>query len=471
VPVGLLIVLGLGVALRVAMSVAYRPAVLTLDDTSQYLAMADGELFSNPVHTAGYPLFLRTVHAVSDDLWLTIAVQHLLGLVTGVLLYAAVRGLGGPRWAAVVAAAAVVLSLDQVFLEHAIMTETLFTTCIVASVYAAVRSLDGDRRLWGRIPASLVWAAAAGIALGAAIQVRTFVVLLIPFMALWFALSIRAGVRARLTRAVVGGGAAVAMVLVYALASYSYSDHFGLSRAGGWALYSRTAQFADCSRFDPPAGTERLCESTPPASRPGPDAYGWGPTSPARELYGGPPEGGDELAAFARTAILHQPLDYVGTVVNDGIRYFAPGWNDRRGDAGPAYEVIDIDRRSPGSEEAILAALNVYYEDERARVRTGIVALSDVQQFFRVHPLLLLQALLLALFGLRWAGPRTRAGIALLGGTAIALMLIPVATAIYTARYAIPANGLLLGAGALGASAIIAARRSETVASSAPAGG
>ena len=67
------------------------------------------------------------MHAVSAQVEFTIAIQHLIGIVTGLLLYATVRRLGAPVWVAVVAAAAILLPLDQIVLEHALMNEPLFT--------------------------------------------------------------------------------------------------------------------------------------------------------------------------------------------------------------------------------------------------------------------------------------------------------------------------------------------------------
>ena len=77
-----------------------------------------------------------------SQLEFTIALQHLLGIATGLILYAAVRRLGAPVWAGVLAAAAVLLSLDQIFLEHAVMNETVFTFLFALALYAAVRALD-----------------------------------------------------------------------------------------------------------------------------------------------------------------------------------------------------------------------------------------------------------------------------------------------------------------------------------------
>ncbi len=53
------------------------------------------------------------------------------------------------------------------------------------------------------------------------------------------------------------------------------------ARPSGWGFYSRSAPFADCTKFDPPEGTEALCEEKPRTSGFGPDFYGWEPDSPA----------------------------------------------------------------------------------------------------------------------------------------------------------------------------------------------
>ena len=270
-----------------------------------------------------------------------------------------------------------------------------------------------------------------------------------------------------LTAAITSVAVAVLVVLAYAGAQSATAGYFGLMRSSGWALYSRTAQFADCTRFTPPEGTRRLCERTPPEQRPGPDFYGWQPGSPARRAFGGAPEGGPELSAFARAAILNQPLDYVRTVANDTMRYFAPTWNAERPFGGVGYELMDLDRRAEGTEQAVDRELDGYYDPDRLRIRAGVQALTDLQQVLRVHPILLLQFVLVALAGLIGGRGRGRAAIVLLLGTAGALLVIPPATAIYSARYAVPVDGLLAAAGALGAWALLG-RRQGTAAEEPP---
>ena len=61
------------------------------------------------------------------------------------------------------------------------------------------------------------------------------------------------------------------LVLGYFALDSAETGEFGFGSASGWALYSRVAPFADCDRFEPPAGTEELCERTDSSARSGPD--------------------------------------------------------------------------------------------------------------------------------------------------------------------------------------------------------
>jgi hypothetical protein len=63
----------------------------------------------------------------------------------------------------------------------------------------------------------------------------------------------------------------------------------------------------------------------------------------------------------------------------------------------------------------------------------------------------MLQCVLLGALGLWLSSGRVRAGLALLLGVSLLLLVIPSVTATYNARYAIPIGGPMLGAGALGA--------------------
>ena len=68
-----------------------------------------------------------------------------------------------------------------------------------------------------------------------------------------------------------------------------------------------------------------------------------------------------------------------------------------------------------------------------------------------MHPILTLQALLLAGIGAWFASGRVRAAIVLLAGVSLLLLVIPSAIGTYNVRYAVPIAGPLIGAGMLGA--------------------
>ena len=341
----------LAVGLRLALWTSYSPAVINLADAGVYQELARGELFGDPTRTVGYPIFLRFLHAISSQLEFTIAVQHLIGIGSGLLLYATVRRLRAPVWVAAIAAAPLLLSLDQIFLEHALMNEPLFTLLFVFALYASVRALGEERPLRGPLTNRLAWIVAAASAITLAGWVRAVAVPVIALFVLWFAVAIAGSWRARLLRAGVATLTAVALMLSYFALHAADNGYFGFTEASGWALYSRVAPFADCDRFEPPAGTRALCEGSSVDDRPGPDFYGYEPGSPARQLFGGPPEGNEELSAFARRALFAQPFSYLSDVGRDLVRYFFPSFQPQDF-SGVGLELLAIDRRAPGRRRA-----------------------------------------------------------------------------------------------------------------------
>jgi hypothetical protein len=449
VPLVLWVLIALGIELRVALALGYQPAAMTFDDSYVYVEMADIELFSDAARTTGYSMLLRLLHAVSDDLAVTIAFQHLLGVATGALLYATFRRLGTPVWVAACAAGGALLSLDQVFLEHTLASEAPFTFGFSAVLYCAVRALGEPRPVWGMLTTQWLWLGAAGAALGLLAWVRPVAIPLVPLLVLWGALALPGGMSVRIGRAALAGGVAAALLVVYAALHSAANGYFGITRASGWALYSRTAEFADCSRFEPPAGTEELCESTPEKERFGPDFYAWDRDSPAVRLYGFLPRGNDEVGAFGRAAIQAQPLDYLRVVARDSLRYYVPSL-DERPYTGPGWDVIDIERRAPRTEGDVTARVNRYYEDESVEI-TGVAAtLGDLQDVLRMHHWLLALGTLAAVAGAVLARGSLRAALVLILGLSAALLVVPVATAIWGARYAVPITGPLLGAATTG---------------------
>jgi 4-amino-4-deoxy-L-arabinose transferase-like glycosyltransferase len=440
-----------GAVLRLAAADFYEPMVLTMSDSTAYVWAAAGNLYGDATRPAGYSLFLRMGHVVSDDVRFTIGLQHLFGLASALLLYLTTRRLGASRWVATIPAAAVALSGDQIVLEHTLLTEAPFTLLLCAAVYAAVRTLDSPR--------PYVWAAASGATMGAASTVRTVGLVVVPLLAVWIGLCVSRVWRRRL---LAGGAALVAGVLVlvvYAGFQDRSQGTWSLGRTSGWGLYSRVAPFADCSEFTPPDGTRFLCETTPPDQRSGPDFYGW-VGGPARERFGGPPNGNEQLNEFARAVVLHQPLAYAEAVTKDTMRYFVPTFGFDRPAGGVGPDLFLFDRRAPGYEEKIEEVVESYYDPFTLHLSpAGVRALTDYQELFRVHGILLLEFLLFGLAGFVVARGRLRQGLVLLLGVTFVLLVLPAATTVYSARYTLPVEGFAAAAAALAGSAFIARLR------------
>jgi hypothetical protein len=452
-PIALVVVLVIGLGLRVYAIAAYRPAVMTMSDSTAYVWDASGNLFGDAVRPAGYSLFLRGAHAVSSDLRFTIGLQHLFGLASAVLVYLAARRLGGSRLLSTFPAAVVALSGDQVFIEHTLLSESAFTLLLCGAIYSAIRMLDAGQ------PA--VWGAISGVLIAAASTVRTAGLVLVPMFALWAALSLAGAWRKRLVIGATTLVAGVGVLMLYAGFQNRSEGTWSLARASGWSLYSRVAQFADCSEFTPPRGTRVLCETTPPDERPGPEHYGW-VGGPARARFGAPPNGDAQLKEFAQTVVLHQPLDYAKVVLKDTVRYFVPTFGFDRPGSGTGPELFTFDRRAPGYEEGIEQAVEGYYNRFDLRLSPGGVrALASYQELIRVHGILFFQLIVLGIVGVFLTRGQTRRGLILLVGTTLVLLVIPAATNAYSARYGLPVEGLAAAAAALGGSALLMRLRAD----------
>jgi hypothetical protein len=457
IPIALAVVIAAGLLLRALVWVTYDPAFLNNADTSAYLYMAAGDLFDDPVRTAGYPMVMRVLHDVTSDIDLVVAVQHLVGIATGVLLYLTVRRIGAPVWAGVIAAAAVLLSLDQILLEHTILSETQFAFLLVAALYCGVRTLDEPRNLVGPLTSRHLWLAATGALFALTAWTRGLAAPLVPLAAVFVALAIPGPAWHRVGRAALAGGAGMAVLLVYFSLNAASTGTFGMAQASGWAIYARAAPFADCSQFTVPSGTEELCQTIPADKRPGPDYYTWRRQSPARQEIGYPPAGDDSLRSFGVRAILAQPRAYASAVGRDFMRFFFPSINRDQFLAGVDYDYLAMDRRDRAIERDLAAKLATYYDPDGLDVdEEGLETLTEFQQGLRVHPLLMLQGVILGALGIWFSSGRVRWALALLLGVSLVLLAIPSAIGTYNARYAVPLGGPLVACGAVGAWVLIA---------------
>ncbi len=228
------------------------------------------------------------------SLTFTIVVQHLLGLATAVLAYATLQRAGAPRWVALVPAVVLTLTLDAIYYEHTLLSETPFTLLVTGALYCGVRSLE-ER-------SGIGWPIACGLLLGLAVTFRGIALFAIPVFVL--ALLLRdGGWRRRLAGAGATAIAVVALLVSYAALQESQNGYFGLTQGSGWSTYARSAPFADCRVFDPPEGADALCDPRDARERPGPDWYAWNPESPGQRLFQGPPHQSALVGSFGRAAI------------------------------------------------------------------------------------------------------------------------------------------------------------------------
>jgi hypothetical protein len=449
----LLLVLAAGLVLRLYLLAIYNPVAGVFRDSLDYLSTSGGDAFRDPLRPPGYPVFLRILRYAVPDLSFVVVVQHLLGLLTGALLYFCVRYITGRRWLAAFPAAVVVLSGDQLMLEHSLLTEPLYTFLATAALSGIIIGVTRPR--------SVPLLVASGVALGAAATVRTVAVPLIALVAVWMLVFSAGPLRRRLAKTAWALGPAAAIVLAYIVLQALSTGHWGPSQAAGWALYTRVAPFADCSEFKPPEGTEFLCEATPsigetPASgRPGPGYYQF-VGGPSIERFGNPIttgrlRGTSTLEKFATAVLIHQPLGYAREVGRDMIRYLVPTAGYDRVYAGASAEELDIARRAPDFERlTIERAEKVGFAADPIEVGEGAQALEDFQHALRIHGLTLAALIALAAIALVVGRGTVRRAALLLGSAAVCQALVPVASISWGFRYGVPTIGVLAAAAALG---------------------
>ena len=475
IPRPLLVLLGLGAGLRLWFVLAYDPGFIGYPDTNSYLNATRGELFTAAYRTAGYPVFLRLVRHLHENLQIVVVVQHLLGLASAGVIYAGVRRLGcGPRLA-LLPAAAVLLGGTQVYLEHAVLSEALFTFVVICAFYAAARYASTG---------SLAWIAVAGALAGVSTTVRSAGLLILPVLALWCLLAGR-GLRGRALPAIAGMLAGVAVLGVYLGAQERHTGSAALTRAAGFTLYARTAPFADCSRFDPPKAVATVCERKPPQRRRlTPVEYMFLPGVPVRRLPL-PPEpapGAPErafrwapdapLGRFARRAIRHQPGPYLKSIAHGLANTALPpvGRFDyaRFGPRSVGYEngvtLIALLRDSSearGLERAAFYEIGAYWDSPRGVNGRGAGALDAYGRTITFEGPLTSLLALAALAGLV-VGRGRRDQILLPGLLAAALILAPIAFLVGSARYHAPAYPIVAAAGALALAALGERRASKS---------
>ena len=436
----LVVLLVLAVAVRVAVAVAFRPA-LFFGDSYEYLQLAmEDPLGISAKRPSGYPLLLKIFSLDGRSVAAVTVVQHLAGLVTGVLVYALLLRLGVRRWVAVIAAAVVLLDGYAIALEQFILSEAFFTVAVVAACFLVI----GERR--GAVALGI-----SGLFLAAAVLMRPAAVFALPFWAAYLLL------RRFDLRAVAVGVLALLLPLVsYASVFKIKSDEFGLTQADGWFLYARVAEMADCRGVRLEREARPLCERNPGAGGRRVGYYLWDSRSPARRVFGqirepGPKQAhtNEVLRGFATDIVAAHPGRYAEMVTEDVLRYFQPG-------------VMSVGNSDEGLKLALPASNDPLAPGERGSNTTpappGTLAyqLRRYQDLVHTPRWLLgplaaagLLVVLLAVFRRHRRVVAHGREILLLGGASIAMLVGSVATSEFIVRYLIPLVPLLISAGAL----------------------
>ncbi len=318
------------IVVRAWLMLGYGPAFVGFGDSHEYVRAATNGVFGDPQKPAGYPIFLRVLNLFDDRLGFTIAVQHVLGIAAGLLLYKAVRRTGAPPWLGLVPATVAFFGAGGPLLEHALLADSLFAFLQAVAVYAAVRALAES---------GLRWALLAGVAAGSGFWVKTVGLssaIVIPVLLL---LAASGNVRHRMASAAAVAVAALVLILAYPASQAVVTGYWGYERQGAWNLYGRVATFVNCSSFDPPKGTRFLCPAGSPRQRQSESFYQYARASPAVQRFGGParaPSNADPLLQrFSVAAIEHEPLAYANAILR-GLTFFVSA------KAGEGYTPVSL---------------------------------------------------------------------------------------------------------------------------------
>jgi hypothetical protein len=422
-------VLAAAAALRILTVLGYRPGRVYYVDSYQYIQLALHPQPSQGFRNIGYPLLLRLLlpfHSVP----VVIAVQHVLGLATGLLMYALLRRRNLPAWGAVLATVPVLFDAQMLQLEHAVLSDLLFIFLVVAAVVTL---------LWSPGLPSARAAAGAGLFLALAALTRSVGVPLLLLVLVFLAVR-RVGVR-RFAAAVVAGLLPLALY-----ASWYRAEHgrFALSGTDGVSLWARTMTFADCRRIQPPPEEVPLCPNG--TWRDAASEYVWAPGSSLNRLPGDAETKNSLARSFAVHAILAQPLDYLGAVGHDVSLAFrwTPARHPRR--VTPAFGFAKgrwVPGGVPPSARQALRAYDPGTSGEYHSAEPYAAVLRGYQYPAYLRGPFLAGILLAGALGLR-------RGTLLPWGAAVTLLVAPVAALDFDHRYVLPVVPVACLAAALG---------------------
>ena len=321
------ILLAVGVALRAAATIAYRPALIYID-TPRYLGGDQGGL--DPL--AYTYLLLRPVLAAGGGLTGVAVAQHALGLAMAACLYALAIRYGTGRWLAALAAAAVLLDAYQVEAEQTIMPDVLFEALVVAAMtlllWPRLRGADSDGTARGA-GAGFVQLTCGAALLGLSATVRQVGVLLVVPLLAYVLTAAAPGWQSGLWRNRAIRALAVLAMFAVPVAGYmAFSQAvlgtgFRLSNMNDAYLYGRLAYSTDCATLKVPGYARPLCPAPSTAAKIGVDGLS---TDPSSAVFSYRPKGVNRSAAarsFDQAVLTQQPLRVAKSIASDAIKVFA----------------------------------------------------------------------------------------------------------------------------------------------------
>lgn len=444
----LVIVLTAGATLRAMVIYAYWPAFWFADDSRQYLiAMHDLRPgVTGRANGIGYPALLRVL-SHTGSLAVVAILAHLAMLVLAVGIYALLRRRGVVNWLAAAATLPTLFDERQLVAEHYILSDTMFIFLVVSALIVLLT--------W-ELPGVLAHAG-VGLLLAAAALTRTVGVCLLVIVAAYLLIrwvGWRRFAAFGLTVLVTFGG--------YLLWNHAETGSYAMSPKQGRFLYSRVASIADCGQLELTAEQRTLCPKEPLGQRPERgDYYVW--LDP--QLKQIPDTQDDRFAEFASAVIHQQPLDYAGLVAGDLAKYLLPGQ-----EFGPKTRCLARWSTFPqqlGVKPPVcqpFTASSDGFDPNPASVKTDrSVPLQNTlhaySEYVRTPATALGLAVLLAVVAVvfRPRRGRLRDGLdsLLLVGCGLALLVVSVATSMFSIRYGVPPLTLMAMGGALAVHRIV----------------
>ena len=455
-------VLAAGVLLRLAVALAYRPALLSVDSWGYLdVALRADPVGFAPERPSGYPLLLGVLLLPGRSLALVTTVQHLAGLASGVLAYILLLRLGARKAIALAAAAVLLLDVYEVTLEQHLLSEAFFGLALLGAAYLAIASRGAPG------------VAASGLLLGLAVTLRTAGLFAVPVWLVYLAWSRRG------LRPAAAGLAALLVVLCGYAGLHARGDPTRQANPGTFSL-DRDGRLVPVRkdrgdrglprRRTFPTGPDRCARPADKRSRDA-DFYLFNTDSPAKQLVGRHRSGEQQiednrmLREFALAIIRAHPWAYAGWSRATRQPSSRPGGRGCRRDRPPAPRRVPSSRAAAAHRSRARSATpwtlsrstprvrDRYEQGYLPRVHWPAGLLVAYQDWFHIPRWLMgLLALVVAvspLLSLTRLRPRLarRRETFLLGGMAIAVVVGSAAAANPSVRFLVPMAPLLVCGG------------------------